>query len=599
MKKFIFLITTVICFAIALNSEARIINAYGRDSKSLNGEWNAIIDPYDRGKNMGIFKNRKPTKNNEFREYSFDEGLILNVPGDYNSQLPELKYYEGPVWYGRYFDVPENWNDSRVLLYFGAVANKADVYLNGELIGSHEGGFTPFQIEITDKIKQADNFIAVYTDNRRDKSDIPAMNFDWWNYGGITRDVMLINVPDTHIRDYFIRLAKDKADVIDIDVALSQPAPGEKVTVDIPELQIRETLTTDSSGKASKTVRAKRLVRWDTDNPKLYDVRLTTASDTVNELIGFRNIRTEGERIMLNDRPVFLCGVNIHEEIPQRKGRAFSEADASMLLSEAKALGANFIRLAHYPQNEHLVRMAEKMGFMIWEEIPVWQNIDFANEATEEKAVSMMREMIDRDKNRASIIIWSIANETKPSEARNKFLFNLRDSVAGQDDTRLIGAAFNNLSYFRKKGYYEIIDDPVTDILDVVGVNKYIGWYEDWKTLPEESKWRIAEGKPLIISEFGGEALYGRHGNEEARWSWSEDYQANLYRDNLRMFEGISNLAGVAPWVLFDFRSPTRFSPQQGLEFNRKGLLSDRGERKESWYVMRDYFLRKQRDRKR
>lgn len=576
----------------SLKASAQIINAYGRNSTSLNGEWHAIVDLNDRGKDMGIFKNKKPTKNNEFREYSFDDGLILNVPGDYNSQKPELKYYEGPLWYGRYFDAIQTGSDERLLLYFAAVANKADVYLNGEHIGSHDGGFLPFQIDITDKVKDSDNFLAVYTDSRRHPEDIPAMNFDWWNYGGITRDVMLINVPDNHISDYFIRLGKDSKDRIDIDISLSQKIPGEKVSIEIPELKIKETLTTDNNGEAAKSITVKHLERWDVDNPKLYEIHLMTSRDTVSELIGFRNIRTEGEKIMLNDRPVFLCGVNLHEEIPQRKGRAFSEADAAMLLSEAKAMGANFIRLAHYPQNEHLVRMAERMGFLMWEEIPVWQNIDFSNEVTKYKAAGMMTDMINRDKNRASVAIWSIANETWPSEARNEFLAHLRDTALNIDDTRLISAAFNNPRFNSEKGYFELLNDPIADIIDVVGVNKYVGWYENWPTAPSATKWKVAEGKPLVFSEFGGEALFGEHGNTEAKWSWSEDYQANLYRDNIKMFDNIPNLAGTCPWVLFDFRSPTRFSPMQGLEFNRKGLVSDRGERKEAWHVMRDYYKR-------
>lgn len=585
------LIAFMLCaLTMGLGAKAQIINAYGRNSISLNGEWHAIVDPFDRGKSMGVYKNHKPERKNEFREYSFDEGLILNVPGDFNSQNQELKYYEGPVWYGRYFDMPDRKGDESQFLYFAGVSNIADVYLNGEQIGHHEGAFTPFQIDVTDKLKDSDNFLAVATDNRRSVSSIPAMNFDWWNYGGITRDVMLINVPKRHIADYFVRLDKGNTDLILVDANISAPLAGEEIWFEIPELGIKEKLVTDSEGKVSGQYKAKKLTRWDTDNPKLYDVVFSTDRDTIADQIGFRTIKTDGCAILLNDRPIFLSGVNIHEEIPQRKGRAFSEADAMMILGEAKALGTNFIRLAHYPQNEHIVKMAEKMGFLLWEEIPVWQNIDFANPETEKKGVEMIREMIGRDKNRAAIVIWSIANETHPSEARNKFLANLRDAVAELDDTRLIGAAFNNPYYDKDSKCYRIKGDPCVDMLDVVGVNKYIGWYEDWQVDPSETAWNVAKDKPLIMSEFGCEALFGRHGDDDVKSSWSEDYQARVYRDNLEMFKNIPNLAGTSPWVLFDFRSPTRMSPQQGLEFNRKGLVSDRGERKKAWYIMRDYY---------
>ena len=568
----------------------QIINAYGRANQSLNGEWHAIVDPFDRGRSMGIYKNVKPVRNNQFREYSFDEGLILNVPGDYNSQHPELKYYEGPVWYGRYFDIEGNDTDGKLLLYFAGIANAAHIYLNGELIGSHEGAFTPFQIDITDKVKESDNFLAVYTDNRRHKDDIPAMNFDWWNYGGITRDVMILRVPHTYISDYFIRLDNKNPDVIEVDVALSDSIPGREITVDIPELKVRKELKSDDFGKASASVQVKKIRRWDIDDPKLYEVTVTAGRDTVREEIGFRTIETRGKDIILNGRPVFLRGVNVHEEIPQRKGRAFSEADAAMLLSEAKELGANFLRLAHYPQNEYTVRLAEKMGFLLWEEIPVWQNIDFSNDETLSKAERMLRDMIARDKNRAAIGIWSIANETTPNRPRNEFLSRLKDVATDNDGTRLVAAAFNNPKYNSETRRFELNGDPVPDILDVVGVNKYIGWYNDWPAEPSDVEWSVAADKPLIFSEFGGEALYGNHGNEDAKWSWSEDFQAKLYSDNIKMFENIPNLAGVCPWVLFDFMSPTRFSPQQGLEFNRKGLVSDKGLRKKAWYVMRNYY---------
>lgn len=593
------LITVILCSIFtASGAKAQINNAYGRNSKSLNGEWHAIVDPFDRGKSMGIYKNRKPERKNEFREYSFDEGMILNVPGDFNSQYPELKYYEGPVWYGRYFDMPDRKSDESQIIYFSGVSNIADVYLNGEHIGHHEGAFTPFQIDVTDKLKDSNNFLAVATDNRRSVDAIPAMNFDWWNYGGITRDVMLITVPKRHVADYFVRLDKDNPDQILVDASLSEPIAAESIWFEIPELKLREKLVTDIEGKASAQFKVKKLTRWDTENPKLYDVVFSTDRDTISDQIGFRTIRTDGSAILLNDRPIFLSGVNIHEEIPQRKGRAFSEADAMMLLGEAKSLGTNFIRLAHYPQNENLVKMAEKMGFLLWEEIPVWQNIDFSNPDTEKKGIGMIREMIGRDKNRAAIVIWSIANETHPSEARNKFLTDLRDAVAELDDTRLIGAAFNNVYYNKEDKCFRINGDPCVDMLDVVGVNKYLGWYEDWPVSPSETAWDVSVDKPLIMSEFGCEALFGRHGDEDVKSSWSEDYQARVYRDNIEMFDNIPNLAGTSPWVLFDFRSPTRMSPQQGLEFNRKGLVSDRGERKKAWYIMKDYYNNKNKDRR-
>jgi len=263
-----------------------------------------------------------------------------------------------------------------------------------------------------------------------------------------------------------------------------------------------------------------------------------------------------------------------------------------MILNEVKALGCNFIRTAHYPQNEHIVRLAEKMGIMIWEEIPVWQGIEFTNPDIMKKAETMLREMVYRDKNRAGIIIWSVANETKPSESRDRVLTDLVALTHQLDGTRLVGAAFNNLTYDKDTATFTL-NDKVAEIVDVVGANKYVGWYQPFQAEPQQIKWNVAAGKPFLISEFGCEALYGQHGPADVAHSWSEEYQEAVYRKNLIMFQNIPNLCGTTPWVLFDFRSPWRNHPQNQEGWNRKGLLSDRGLRKKAWYVMRDFYSTK------
>lgn len=585
-----FAITFALSFLAVTGVRAQdlIANVYGREMQSLNGKWDAIVDLYDQGRKNRIYLNRKPEGKTDFYEYAFENGLRLDVPSDWNSQTPELKYYEGTVWYARRFDAPRQ-DGRRLFLHFGAVSYRCRVYLNGEEIGSHEGGFTPFQIEVTGRLKPADNFLAVEVNNTRTPDAIPAMAFDWWNYGGITRDVSLVCVPEVFVEDYFIRLDKDSADRISADVRLSGAPAGTSVLVEIPELKVRETASADERGAAALSFRVKNLKRWSPEDPKLYRVIVSAGRDRVEEMIGFRNVRVEGEDVYLNGAPVFLKSVSFHEEIPQRMGRAFSESDAVMLLSEARALGCNMIRLAHYPQNEYIVRLAEKMGFMLWEEIPVWQGIDFANDATRQKAGRMIREMVGRDRNRCALTFWGVANETQPSEPRNEFLRYLISCCRELDDTRLIVAAFDLVRFDRDRQLF-VMDDPFIEALDVVAVNKYMGWYHPWPVTPDRAVWDVARGKPLIISEFGGEALYGQHGAADTASSWSEEYQEALYRDNLRMFENIPNLRGVSPWILFDFRSPFRFHPTNQEGWNRKGLVSDRGYRKKAWYLMKAYY---------
>lgn len=590
MKRLIFYILLTVLFPEAV-SFAAMTNVYGRDYRLLNGRWDAIVDLYDQGDRMKVYENRKPEGNTDFYEYSFDGGLRLEVPGDWNSQSPELKYYEGTVWYARHFDADPK-PGCREFLCFGAVSYRCRVYLNGREICSHEGGFTPFEADVTDVLRKGDNFLVVEVNNRRTKDAIPALAFDWWNYGGITRDVMLVTVPDNYVEDYFIRLDKKNHDTVNVDVRMSQPKAGVKVSVDIPALGKTVSGTTDAQGGFSARLQSKKLRLWAPDAPVLYDVNIAGGDDSVSERIGFRDIRTDGTRILINGKPQFMRCISFHEEIPQRMGRACSKADAVTLLSEARDLGVNMIRLAHYPQNEYIVRLAEEMGIALWQEIPIWQGIDFTDNDTRDKAQKMLTEMINRDKNRCAVGFWGVANETKPSPERDAFLESLLATGRGIDTTRLYVAAFDLVEFDKERKIFTM-DDPFTRNLDVVAVNKYMGWYHPWPLSPAESKWEVNTDKPLIISEFGGEALYGQSGSRDVVSSWSEDYQARLYEDNLRMFENIPNLAGVSPWILFDFRSPFRFHPTNQEGWNRKGLVSDRGQRKKAWKIMHDYYQKK------
>lgn len=583
------LLLLLCCFLSKLSAQETLVNVYGRTTQTLNGKWEVIIDQYDQGRKNKIYLNKKPVGKTDFYEYAFDGGLKLNVPSDWNSQLPELKYYEGTVWYARHFDAPKT-DHERLFIYFAAVSYRCKVYLNGKEIAQHEGGFTPFQVEITDLVKQSDNFLALEVNNTRTADAIPAKSFDWWNYGGITRDVMLVSTPKIFIQDYFIQLDKNHPGQINAKVKVVDKQKNVAVTVEIPELNIKQKLVTDQYGTANVSITdVKKIQRWSPASPKLYQVLVSTKEDQVAEWIGFRNLAVKGTQIYLNEKPVFLKSISFHEEIPQRKGRAFSEADAMMLLSEAKALGCNMIRLAHYPQNEYTVRAAEKMGFLLWEETPIWQGIDFENQETKKKAGKMISEMVMRDKNRCAISFWGMANETQPSAARNEFLKYLIKCTKDIDSTRLITAAFDLVRFNPDKQRF-VMDDPFINEIDVVAINKYMGWYHPWPVAPKKAIWDVASKKPLIISEFGAEALYGKTGDADVASSWSEDYQARLYQDNLEMFKNIPNLNGISPWVLFDFRSPFRFHPTYQDGWNRKGLVSDQGFRKKAWYVVADYY---------
>lgn len=595
LNQLIFVLLLLPCFA---HAQDFMLNVYNREHTLLNGQWEALVDLYSRGTKMGVYQNKTAQSDTEFYEYKFVDGFGLTVPRDWNSQREELRYYESSVWYKKDFSYTLQ-SGKRLFLYFGAVNYRAEVYLNGVKIGSHEGGFTPFQFEITDKIKSGNNFLIVHVNNQRSAASIPALEYDWWNYGGITRDVLLIETPDYYIDNYKIQLAKGSLTDISVKINLSEKKAGIPVMVEIPELKIKKTVSTNSEGQVSfsvKTGRVPSLQCWYPETPKLYDVKIATPYETLSDNIGFRSVSVEKAQILLNGKPVFLRGVNCHEEIPTRQGRSYSEADALQLLNEVKALNCNYVRFTHYPVDEKLIRLAEKMGLMIWEEIPLWQDIDFANKKTFALAQKMLAEIMHRDQNRCGIVLWSVANETPISVERNEFLSSLIQQVRATDNTRLVTMATDKFWYDEASGQV-VTNDSLCQQLDVVSINRYFGWYTPWKTQSTNMKWKIFTDKPLIYDEFGGESLYGVHGDENRASSWSEDYQARIYADHIAMFANIPNLCGTSPWVLFDFKSPYRMNLRFQQEWNRKGLLSENGERKKAWFVMKDYYDKKKNEK--
>jgi len=580
-------------------SQDLIINTMNRNTTSLNGNWHYIVDPYETGyynyryepydqlakNNNSAFYNNYHTDNKmELVEYDFDKSPVLTVPGDWNSQKENLFYYEGTIWYKKSFDYKFSKGNNRLFVYFGAINYKAEVYLNGKKLGTHEGGFTPFNFEVTSIVKPKDNYLVVKVDNKRFKEAIPTINTDWWNYGGITRDVKLIEEPPVFIQDYSIQLEKGNKNIISGFIKLNNTSENEKVTVNIPELTVNKSFNTDSNGNVSFSLESNKIKYWSPTTPKLYEVSIKTNYQTIKDKIGFRTIETDGPNILLNGKSIFLRGICIHEENAKKGARAYNEEDALIALNWAKDLNCNYVRLAHYPHNEHIVKLADKMGIMVWEEIPVYWTVDFTNQKSLENAKNQLSEAIIRDKNRASIIIWSMANETPPSDPRNEFLESLIVHAKSMDDTRLISAALEK----HYKDGVNIVDDNIGKYLDIVAFNQYTGWYGGSLENAPNMKWDIKYNKPVVISEFGGGALQGFHGTVKERWT--EEYQEYLYQQNLKMIEKIPNIRGTSPWILNDFRSPKRVLPVIQDGWNRKGLISNQGIKKKAFFTVQTFY---------
>ncbi len=597
-----------------------IQNVDARRTRSLAGSWQAVIDPFGRGELAGIAPRAvEPGSPSDLAEFSFRNGLRLDVPGDWNSQDPRLVFYQGAVWYKHTFE-HETPPGLRTFLWFGAANYDATVHLNGRLLGRHLGGFTPFNFEVTDRLRPGENLLVVRVDNRKAADDVPTGLTDWHNYGGLTRDVLLVDVPRTFVRDYELRLGGEER--VRGWVELAGPDRARGATLRVPELGVELEVATDAEGRGEFEVEA-RPERWSPESPRLYQVEIEAGEDRVRDRIGFRTVATRGEEILLNGEPVFLRGISIHEEAPREQGRIHSREQAAEVLGWAKELGCNFVRLAHYPHARHMPRVADELGLLVWEEIPVYWTIDFENERTLALAKEQMGGVIARDRNRSSVVLWGIANETPDTEARFAFLSGLASHVRALDSSRLVTAALltapGDLASFMLTAYLPAllgfsraewtypVRDRLAEVLDVTALNEYFGWYYSGGLaaitpftshharrvmIDNMDRIEIAQprGKPFLISETGAGAKRGMHRPEEELAAFSEEYQALVYRRQIAMLRDQPGLAGMSPWILKDFRSPLRL--YQGVQdyWNLKGLVADDGTKKQAFAVLRDFY---------
>ena len=419
MKQLLLVFSVImVVSATRVRGETVIAAVFARQVTSLNGNWNVIVDPYDMGyfnyrlqpydeadkPTGGFFRDRKPAEKSELVEYNFDKSPTLKVPGDWNSQDEKLFYYEGSVWYRKKFDCKTMTDGHRLFIYFGAANYEADVYLNGRKLGKHIGGFTPFAYEITGSVRGSNNSLVVRVNNKRHADGVPTVNTDWWNYGGLTRDVLIVETPATFISNFRVRLKSGTTNTIEASAQLDGADKGQKAKISFPSLKIVAEANADADGVARFELNAPDLKLWSPEDPVLNDVEISSGDDELKDRVGFRTIATSGPDILLNGKKIFLRGVSIHEENPLQGRRAWSEDDAKLLLDWAKKLGCNFVRLAHYPHNEHMARLADEMGIMVWEEIPVYWTIDWTNAGTLANAQQQLNALIARDQNRASVI---------------------------------------------------------------------------------------------------------------------------------------------------------------------------------------------------
>jgi beta-glucuronidase len=603
-SSFKYLLHTLLCVAmvmfftaVAMGQQAYqtlLVGVDQRNVASLNGDWHYLVDQAParalytsngaiNDKSYALNEHPNITGRHN-QEYDFATAPTIHVPGDWNTQVPQLFNYEGVLWYQRDFNFEPRTN-TRTFLHVGAANYRSHVWVNQKRVCDHEGGYTPFDCEVTAVLKSGSNFVVIAVDATRLLDGIPSVGFDWFNYGGLTRDVSLVTVPSQFIDDYDVHLAHGpRFDPATTEVTgyvhVLGAHAGAAVTVKIPEVAAETTVSTDANGTAHFSLKPTHLTLWSPESPKLFEVEMTSGDDHLTDNIGFRDVRVDGTRILLNGKAIFLQGANMHAEAPVRGGRAYTDEDARILFRWLKELHANFVRLAHYPHDERMLREADRDGILVWSEIPNWQNISFEKPEVYGKDVIMLREMVRRDRNKASVIFWSVSNETPNNPVRTKFLTDLANEARQLDSTRLITSAIIGPQIENKQA---INNDPLCDALDVIGQNEYVGWYTLTPDEADGIQWTFPQ-KPVIMSEFGAEAKAGNHGAVDQRWT--EEQQVYVLQHQFAMLRNIPQLRGVAPWILMDFRSPTRNIPKLQDGYNRKGLIAEDGTKKQAFSLV-------------
>jgi beta-glucuronidase len=552
----------------------------GRAAESLNGTWRVCLDPFDTGlrQNWPQVPSLRPEDRTLPWDYDPAAGEAVPVPSSLNLFRPEWFLYEGGAWFTREFAYQPDGLDERVVLRVGAANYDTKVFLNGEFLGNHYGASTPFFVELTGRLRP-ENRLQLFVNNTRTADRVPMRHMDWFNYAGIHRDVELLRLPPVFIKDLFVRLVPGSGRRrIAVSVTLSEATEG-TARCAIPGLGVGMTIPI-AAGCGEIEVAAEP-VCWSPEHPTLYDVLVEAGGDRVRDRVGFREIAVRGTEILLNGESIYLRGMCVHED-DEHLGRVTTRADIARRLAHAKELGCNFLRLVHYPHHEWMAQMADEIGIMLWSEIAVYWAIDFANPATLTDATNQLSELILRDRNRASVVIWGLGNENADTDARLRFMSRLAQAARALDATRLVSAACL-IDKAAKR-----IADRLVEALDVVGLNEYYGWYEpDFGDLAAIGR-NSAPGKPVLVTETGGDARSGFHGAETTLST--EEHQAWIYRRQIATLREIPYVRGMTPWVLYDFRSLRR---QNGFQrgYNIKGLIaSDKATKKAAFAVLQAFY---------
>ncbi|MFB6134422.1 MAG: glycoside hydrolase family 2 protein [Halanaeroarchaeum sp.] len=541
-----------------------------RRRRELGGPWGFAIDPGDEGVTDG------------YPESFPDDADRIDVPAAWNART-DYHDYEGPAWYRRRFDLPTS---GTTRIAFQGVCHEATVWLDGDRVADHYGGYTPFEV-VTD-LDAGEHELVVRADNTRDEHSIPRPGTDWFPYGGITREVFVESLPDRFVSDLTVEydLDGDRADVTaSVRVRNEGEATSAPVAFDLAGETIRREVDLDPGTTAVGFDLALDVDRWSLDDPVLYEAVATVDGkerDEVRERVGFRTIEVTDADLLLNGDPLAFRGVNRHEDHPEW-GHAQPFRIQELDLDVIEDAGLNAVRTAHYPNHPRFLDRCDERGVLVIEEIPYWQfDADrFHRGDVLERGTAMLAEMIERDRTHPSIVAWSVTNECANEEAGvYEATADLVERARELDD-RPVTLASNN--------YHPDGDgvDPCLDLVDFVCANAYPGWYDDG------SYANVLEGvredqpdKPVVVSEFGAGAVYGERTRESQQWS--EGFQADFVEDAIRTFREADYVAGFAIWQYCDTRTDPRRWETRPKTKNNKGIVDEYRRPKEAYHRVAD-----------
>jgi len=573
-----------------------------RGQVDLNGIWNFKVDSGD-----GFAENWQDNKLNN--------PMAMAVPASYNDLVVtrELRNHVGWVWYEREFSVPNYMLNERLVLRFGSATHIAKVYINGVLITEHKGGFTPFEVEINDHIASGVNRVTVavnnivdhstlpmglYTDDDGKKTNIPY--FDFFNYAGLHRPVKIYTTPKTYISDVTIIPDVSGTDGI-IDYTIDTVGNGEIIVTIIDELGAEIAKMEGAKGQ----IIIKNAHLWEPLNAYLYTlkVNLNNAQDIYEQPFGIRTVEVKDGKFLINDKPFYFKGFGKHEDTGSH-GRGLNEAANIMDFNLMKWIGANSFRTSHYPYSEEMMRLADREGFVVLDETPavgVTLNMNMLGAKSGERkntyeAITIfdhhqevIKEMVQRDKNHPSVVMWVVANEPASEEdGAVEYFEPLIELMKAEDPQQRPVTLVTHMMSLPHV-------DKIAELVDVIALNRYYGWYAnpgDFETakinLRRELKgWaQRCPGKPIMMTEYGTDTVAGMHDVDAVMFT--EEYQVEFYEANHEVFDEIPYFIGEQVWNFADFQTSQGIIRVQG---NKKGIFTRDRKPKMAAHVLRKRWM--------